>query len=76
MKIKSIVVPDLDDGTIYDFATKIEKVKAILLELVENQPSCFDEPRPLFMLKEIGEWFILGQFSFWVQKEYYLEYNF
>lgn len=56
-----------------NFQEKIEKLRELLFQLAHNNPMCFDEPRPIFIIKEIGDWAIMVQFSFWVQKDNYVE---
>jgi small-conductance mechanosensitive channel len=51
----------------------IKQVREIAFELAQHNPQIFDEPRPLFIIKEIQDWAILIQFSFWVEKDQHLE---
>jgi small-conductance mechanosensitive channel len=47
------------------YTEDLEKVKKILLELVENNPYCLEEPEPLFIVEKMGEYFIEVKFGVW-----------
>jgi small-conductance mechanosensitive channel len=43
----------------------LEKVKTLLLDIVENNPYCLDEPEPLFLVQKMGEYFLEIKFCVW-----------
>ena len=43
----------------------LDKVKKILLEIIENNPYCLDEPEPLFIVEKMGEYFMDVKFGVW-----------
>lgn len=47
------------------YTEDLEKVKKILLDLVENNPYCLDEPEPLFLVEKMGEYFVDIKFAVW-----------
>lgn len=55
------------------FKEPLSKIKTILFHLAAESPDIFDEPPPLFVAKEIQEWALEVQFSFWVKKGQHLE---
>ncbi|MBY0385607.1 mechanosensitive ion channel family protein [bacterium] len=51
------------------YTEDLEKVKKILLELVENNPYCLDEPEPLFIVEKMGEYFMDVKFGVWGESD-------
>lgn len=47
------------------YTEDLEKVKKILLTIVENNPYCLDEPEPLFIVEKMGEYFMDIKFGVW-----------
>ncbi len=47
------------------FTEDLDKVKKILLEIVENNPYCLEEPQPLFIVEKMGEYFMEVKFGVW-----------
>jgi small-conductance mechanosensitive channel len=43
----------------------LEKVKALLLSIVDENPYCLDEPEPLFLVQKMGEYFLEIKFCVW-----------
>jgi small-conductance mechanosensitive channel len=51
----------------------VEEIKNYLLEKAKKSSFCFDEPHPVFLLTYIGDYFWHIQFSFWVEKQTFLQ---
>lgn len=51
----------------------IERVRAVLLEVAENNRLCLDEPKPLIFFKGFGESGLNVQFSVWAVTENFIE---
>lgn len=47
------------------YTEDLDKVKRILLEIVENNPYCLEEPEPLFIVEKMGEYFMDVKFGVW-----------
>lgn len=47
----------------------LEKVKKILLDIVENNRYCLDEPEPLFLVQKMGEYFLEIKFGVWGERQ-------
>ncbi|SMF39305.1 Small-conductance mechanosensitive channel [Alteromonadaceae bacterium Bs31] len=47
----------------------IEQVKAVLMEIAENNPLCLKEPPPLFIFSGFGSSSVDIQFSVWAERE-------
>lgn len=51
----------------------LDKVRELLVDLVENNPFCLDEPEPLFLVQKMGEYFIEIKFGVWGESKQFLE---
>ncbi len=47
------------------YTEDLEKVRKILLEIVENNQYCLEEPEPLFIVEKMGEYFMDVKFGVW-----------
>ncbi len=47
------------------YTEDLDKVKKILLEIVENNQYCLEEPEPLFIVEKMGEYFMDVKFGVW-----------
>lgn len=47
------------------YSEDLNKVRKILLELVENNPYCLEEPEPLFLVEKMGEYSMDIKFAVW-----------
>ncbi len=62
---------DLKIGVAYK--EDIERVREVLFEIADRNPSCLDEPKPLFLLQGFGDSAVEIQFSAWALQSRYLE---
>ncbi len=62
---------DLVIGVAY--GSDLAVVRELLLDLVENHPTCLDDPRPVFMVTGFGDSAVTLQFSVWATRENFLE---
>lgn len=62
---------DLKMGIAYN--TDIQHMRAVLLQVAENNPLCLEEPRPQINLQGFGESSIDLQFSVWAARANYVE---
>lgn len=59
-----------------DYSSDLKRVRELLVELVDRQPFCLDEPRPVVMFKGFGESSLDLQVSVWCARENFLELKF
>ena len=62
---------DLKVGVAYK--EDIERVREVLFEVADRNPSCLDEPKPLFLLQGFGDSSVDIQFSVWALQPKYFE---
>lgn len=55
------------------YKESIEKARTVLMEVADKNPLCLDEPAPLFIFLGFGESSLNIQFSFWGQREKFLD---
>lgn len=55
------------------FSEDLKKIEQVLLDIVDRNQLCLDEPKPLFIVQGFFDFSINVQFSFWVRKENYLK---
>ena len=54
------------------FQQDITSIHELLLQIAEDNPSCLDEPKPLFAIKGQNEYSIQAQFSVWTSNPNFL----
>jgi small-conductance mechanosensitive channel len=62
---------DLQIGVAYK--EDIEKVREVLFDLVDKNPLCLEEPKPVFIFQGFGDSAVTMQFSPWAMRENFLE---
>lgn len=55
------------------YSEDLERVRKILIELVENNPYCLDEPEPLFVVEKMGEYAMEIKFGVWGESKQILK---
>jgi len=62
---------DLQVGVAYK--EDIERVRAVLMDVADQNPLCLEEPQPLILFRGFGASSIDHQFSVWAKQENFLE---
>lgn len=54
------------------YTADLDDIKKILLDLVEHNQYCLEEPEPLFLVQRVGEYFLEIKFGVWGETQNFL----
>ena len=54
------------------YTADLDAIKKILLDIVEQNQYCLEEPEPLFLVQRVGEYFLEIKFGVWGETESFL----
>ncbi|MCB9073607.1 MAG: mechanosensitive ion channel family protein [Bdellovibrionaceae bacterium] len=54
------------------YTVGLNDIKSLLLNLVEHNPYCLEEPEPLFLVQKVGEYFLEIKFGVWGETKNFL----